>query len=111
ILLGDFNVVSPDHDTMGALESRGLHVPEQIDAEALPEDQRHNLDDQIAVRAKDPRFGTQDGGTFDIFQDVFREEDEHIYRDIVTKVQFSKDDLEDGEKADTPEAPYKKWRT
>jgi len=36
ILLGDFNVVSPQHETMAALLEKGFTVPEQIDAAHLP---------------------------------------------------------------------------
>ena len=96
---------------MQALESRGFHVPEQIAHAALPGQSRHNFYDQIAVRAKDPRFGTQDGGTFNIFEDVFRDEDEPIYRDIVAGIEFEKDDEEPGENVKTPLERYKKWRT
>ncbi len=60
ILLGDFNVVSPQHETMAALLEKGFTVPEQIDAAHLPG--RDHFYDQIAVRVKDPRFGTIDGG-------------------------------------------------
>lgn len=111
ILLGDFNIVSPIHETMEALQSKGFHVPEEISEVKLPGAERHNFYDQIAIRAKDPRFGTQDGGTFDIYQDVFRDEDEPIYRDIVAKVRFDKDDLDEDEKVQTPLERYKKWRT
>ena len=53
ILLGDFNVVSPEHRTMEALESKGFDVPEQIDAKHIPTDKRKHFYDQIAVRVKD----------------------------------------------------------
>ncbi len=81
ILLGDFNVVSPEHKTMTALTRRGFIVPEQIDAALMPN--RDHFYDQIAVRAKDPRFRVLDGGIVDIFADVFTDDDLAIYQHLV----------------------------
>ncbi len=81
ILLGDFNVVSPEHETMTALKRRGFIVPEQIDAHRMPT--RDHFYDQIAVRAKDPRFRVLDGGIVDLFGDVFTDADLPIYQHLV----------------------------
>lgn len=103
ILLGDFNVVSPEHRTMQALQSNGFSVPEQIGAEAIAT--RDHFYDQIAVRVKDPRFKVTTGGIVPVFSDVFRDEDEPGYREHVAVPADEDDD------AETSAARYRKWRT
>jgi endonuclease/exonuclease/phosphatase family metal-dependent hydrolase len=108
ILLGDFNVVSPEHETMKALKSRGFKVPEGIDGNQVrgPEDHFY---DQIAVRVEDPRFKVTGGGIVNMFQTVFRDSDEDfaIYKD-----RLPANPRDDGG-ADTTDARalYRKWRT
>ena len=107
ILLGDFNVVSPEHQTMAALASKNFEVPEQIDAKHIPLGVRPHFYDQIAVRVKDSRFTVTTGGVVDIYADVFRDEDESIYRSLVPKK-----DKEAGENSVSgAQALYEKWRT
>ncbi|WAJ28514.1 endonuclease/exonuclease/phosphatase family protein [Antarcticirhabdus aurantiaca] len=107
ILLGDFNVVSPEHETMAALQDKGFQVPAEIDGQKV----RHKGDhfyDQIAVRVKDRRFKVTGGGLVPLFDDVFRDEDMAVYaphvpaEDPEKKLKF---------KAKTPGDHYKKWRT
>jgi endonuclease/exonuclease/phosphatase family metal-dependent hydrolase len=108
ILLGDFNVVSPEHKTMTALKSEGFKVPEAIDGKKVRAAGDHFYD-QIAVRVKDPRFKVVGGGMIDMFADVFR--DNNADRAIYAR-HIPKDDPEEGDfKAKTPEALYRKWRT
>jgi hypothetical protein len=99
ILLGDFNVVSPQHETMAALVDKGFTVPEQIDAEHLKT--RNHFYDQIAVRVRDPRFATVDGGVVDVFADVFTDADVDLYSSVVPASVDGK----------TPLARFQKWRT
>ena len=68
ILLGDFNVVSPEHETMAALKSEGFTVPAAIDGRNVRDEDDHFYD-QIAVRVKDPRFRVVAGGIVDMFAD------------------------------------------
>ena len=72
ILLGDFNVVSPEHETMKALESQGFEVPEAIDGDKIrtPEDHFY---DQIAVRVAEPHFRVATGGLVDMYASVFQD--------------------------------------
>lgn len=81
ILLGDFNVVSPEHDTMAALKREGFVVPDQIDARNVAA--RDHFYDQIAVRSMDPRFRVLDGGVVDLFTDVFTDADLPLYEALV----------------------------
>ncbi len=105
ILLGDFNVVSPEHKTMQALKSNGFVVPKQIDGNEVRDDNDHFYD-QIAVRVKDKRFRVTGGGMIDMFADVFRDDDLQIYRK-----HMPKKDPEAPGKTQPPEKMYGKWRT
>lgn len=105
ILLGDFNVVSPEHRTMAALKGRGFLVPEQIDGRILGAE-RKQFYDQIAVRVLDKRFRVTAGGILDPFADVFRDNDED--RAIWGGFVPASDPEEGGANA---AARYRKWRT
>ena len=107
ILLGDFNVVSPEHETMKALKDKGFKVPAEIDGDKVRQKGAHFYD-QIAVRVKDRRFKVAGGGMLSLFEDVFRDEDMALYASHVP--------AQDPEKtasfrATTAEARYAKWRT
>lgn len=108
ILLGDFNVVSPEHKTMAALKNHGFTVPAAIDGAKVRKDGEHFYD-QIAVRVKDPRFRVMGGGMLDMYADVFRDnaEDRTTYASFVPK----KDPEKKSGKAPDPKALYRKWRT
>lgn len=103
ILLGDFNVVSPEHKTMEALESNGFRVPDEIGGDIVRLDHGKYYD-QIALRVKDERFRVLGGGVVNMFADVFRDTDE----DREVWASMIPDDLE----PDQPlEKRYAKWRT
>ncbi|EIM30451.1 hypothetical protein MicloDRAFT_00007000 [Microvirga lotononidis] len=109
ILLGDFNVVSPEHRTMEALKSRGFTVPAQIDGDAVRRKGDHYYD-QIAVRVKDPRFRVLSGGLIDIFADVFRDNEEDC--DLYMSYMPSEDPEGSSDvNGISPEKLYRKWRT
>ncbi|MGR2752274.1 endonuclease/exonuclease/phosphatase family protein [Agromyces arachidis] len=99
ILLGDFNVVSPEHETMAALTAKKFRVPEPIDGTNFPN--RNHFYDQIAVRVKDPRFRVADGGMLDLYQDVFTDDDLPLYAHLVPPKPVRKSELE----------RYRTWRT
>lgn len=105
ILLGDFNVVSPEHETMQALKSEGFKVPDAIDGDAVRKMGMHYYD-QIAVRVKDKRFKVAGGGIVDMFADVFRDDPADM---ALYSAQLPAADPEG--KPSTPEQRYKKWRT
>lgn len=107
ILLGDFNVVSPEHKTMQALKSEGFVVPAAIDGAAVRKKGAHFYD-QIATRVKDTRFSVIAGGMVDMYQDVFRDEDLKIYEALLPAEDPEKDKQY---AAKTPEALFRKWRT
>jgi endonuclease/exonuclease/phosphatase family metal-dependent hydrolase len=109
ILLGDFNVVSPEHKTMEALKGEGFTVPAAIDGKKVRKEGDHFYD-QIAVRVKDKRFKVTGGGMVDMYEDVFRStpEDLATYAPSMPKTDPEKDKKF---RAKTPEALYEKWRT
>lgn len=109
ILLGDFNVVSPEHKTMAALKSHGFTVPAAIDGKKVRDEQEHFYD-QIAVRVKDSRFKVAAGGMIDMYEDVFRDtpEDRKLY---AGKLPAKDPEKNEAFKAKTPEELYRKWRT
>lgn len=103
ILLGDFNVVSPEHETMQALLRHGFAVPAAIDGNKVRGEDDHFYD-QIAVRVKDPRFKVTGGGMIDIFADVFRDtvEDRAVYARHIPREEGAND---------VSSAQYQRWRT
>lgn len=107
ILLGDFNVVSPEHETMKALKEKGFKVPAEIDGDKVRQKGAHFYD-QIAVRVKDRRFKVAGGGMLSLFEDVFRDEDMALY---ASHVPTQDPEKKAAFRATTPEARYAKWRT
>lgn len=99
-LLGDFNIISKEHETMQALESNGFVVPEalkKIPGSNVAKDKAY---DQIAFWKPQAvrRYAKLDvvgAGVFDFFKHVYRLEDKHLYKPLM------------GDTRDT----YKTWRT
>ncbi|BBY46630.1 hypothetical protein MARA_00600 (plasmid) [Mycolicibacterium arabiense] len=108
ILLGDFNVVSPEHETMSALKAKGFEVPDAIDGAAVRRDGEHFYD-QIAVRVKDDRFTVTGGGMIRPYEHVFRDEDADIYESDWRPVKER--NLEPGDVEADDLSFYRKWRT
>jgi hypothetical protein len=103
IVLGDFNVVSPEHKTMQALKKHGFEVPAPIDGRNIPD--RDHFYDQIATRVRDERFSVVTGGIAHPFEDVFRDEDVEVYR-----AHFA-DNLPANASAEKVLDVYHDWRT
>lgn len=79
ILLGDFNIISPEHQTMTALQRHGFHVPQALTQ--LPSNMaRDKHYDQIAFKAREGQvqFAGQ-AGVFNYYDSVFRIEDCGVY--------------------------------
>lgn len=108
IVLGDFNVVSPEHETMKALKSHGFVVPDAIDGDKVRKLGDHFYD-QIAVRVKDPQFKVVGGGIVHLFDDVFTDADLPIYQARLPARDL--DQKGPAKTPPTPEALYRKWRT
>lgn len=83
ILLGDFNIVSPEHETMKALLDNGFKVPDNI--KDLPTTLGNTVGyyDQIAHRLKDERIKHRMSNAFNFRTSVFRPQDADHYIDVV----------------------------
>lgn len=119
ILLGDFNIVSPEHQTMTALIDNGFIVPELLKSKPTTGTEKHY--DQIAFKTQSELMdyietGTSsnslkhNAGVVSIFDNVFTDTDNdfELYKEIVktktTAGQNSKN-ISELRKA------YKQWRT
>lgn len=115
ILLGDFNIVSPEHRTMEALEAQDFQIPENLKKEKtnLKGDKHY---DQIALKVEDKRLEIGASGVFDFRRLVFRSQDFDSYFD---KMHASKRDFhQKGAKKGQPRTDEEKldyyleeWRT
>ena len=80
IVLGDFNIFSPQDATMEALVAAGFQVPQQL--QTLPSNALKNKHyDQIAFIAPDVRdhLDMTSAGVFDLFGTVYTADDEKSY--------------------------------
>ncbi|MCB0676324.1 MAG: endonuclease/exonuclease/phosphatase family protein [Saprospiraceae bacterium] len=85
ILLGDFNIVSPEHQTMKALKENGFQVPAKIQEKPTPTNMfQTKYYDQIAYKEKkgEMRFAEHDNsaGVFNYYDIVFRSNQFPDYR-------------------------------
>ncbi|MCC6694169.1 MAG: endonuclease/exonuclease/phosphatase family protein [Candidatus Hydrogenedentes bacterium] len=123
ILLGDFNIVSPEHKTMGALLRHGFHVPETLRNKTNIGGTKYY--DQIAFKiergvldyvdnvVENPR--DRFAGVFRFFESVLVEEDEAHYVEAMNASsacrgkKYRKNQNPSGH-IDYPKY-YKDWRT
>ena len=88
ILLGDFNIFSPEHETMKALKRHGFKIPEGI--ENQPSNMYKNKHyDQIAFKEKKGEiiYGNQanSAGAYDFYRKVFTTRQFKDYQNLVLK--------------------------
>jgi len=83
ILLGDFNVVSPEHQTMQALIESGFDVPPGMEDLHTNYAIKKAHYDQIVHRIADKRVSHRTSGAVDFRESVFRKEDADHYIDVV----------------------------
>lgn len=81
VLLGDFNIMSPQHHTMEALKQAGFQVPEGMKEAGTNLEGTHYYD-QIVVKLADKRVKFGASGVFEINESVFRAEDADHYIDV-----------------------------
>ncbi len=82
ILLGDFNIVSPKHETMAALTDAGFQSPDGMDElwTTLGKTKAHY--DQIVHRLGDKRVRHRISGAVNFRNSVFRKQDADHYIDV-----------------------------
>ena len=111
ILLGDFNIVKPEHKTMKALEDGGFTVPKALQKKTNFVNTKFY--DQIAFKTKkqviDFVEGPNNAGVFKMFADIMTDSDEDY-------AQYKKDALKSSNgKKKTNEVDqrkyYKQWKT
>lgn len=102
ILLGDFNIVSPEHGTMQALESAGFTVATKPLTSNLGNNRHY---DQIAYRAAHPGFAVRTSGVFDMLKHVYRDEDAAHYVDVARVAKLR----ESGRSGARAEAYFKQY--
>lgn len=83
ILLGDFNIKSPEHETFQALVSQGFDIPEGVDARFTNLGAEKAYYDQIAHRIGDRRVRHRVAGVIDFRDAVFGPGDAEHYIDVV----------------------------
>jgi endonuclease/exonuclease/phosphatase family metal-dependent hydrolase len=110
ILLGDFNIVHPEHKTMKALLDSGFVVPKSLRAPTNID--RSKFYDQIAFKT-DPRVvefvdkpGSGNAGVFEIFESVFADDQVEQYRQAAAATTNGK-----GKSGAELEKYYLEWRT
>lgn len=80
ILLGDFNIMHPEHRTMEALVDNGFRIPASLQGFSTNLSQ-NRFYDQIAFMQHDKRLEFGSAGVFDFRDAVFRDADFEAYRD------------------------------
>ncbi|MBY4636663.1 endonuclease/exonuclease/phosphatase family protein [Sphingopyxis sp. XHP0097] len=88
ILLGDFNIVSPTHETMQALSDAGFEIPTKLHTTNLGNSHHY---DQIAFKSAHPGFQVIRSGVFDMLAHVYRDADAGHYVDHVKPERFKLD--------------------
>jgi exonuclease III len=99
ILLGDFNIISPEHQTMQALESNGFIVPEGLSASNIKLDKYY---DQIAFKSRlgQVQFSGR-SGVFNPYRSIFNADQREIYYPLMRNRDILELD-ESGVAHDTP---------
>ena len=115
ILLGDFNIVHPEHKTMRALLDNGFRVPKALSRptnidrskyyDQIAFQTRRNLLEYVDRSSTDPL--KRNAGVFEIFDSVFRDDSAEEYREAARKSANGKRAAERG----TLDEYYLDWRT
>ena len=107
VVLGDFNIVDREHDTMAALQSNDFVVPEPLQHVPGSNVRQDRFYDQIALwtgeshrRTAHTRIQPHRAGVFDYFDVVYRTDEEDTYRPSMHKPD-----------SDELYASYALWRT
>lgn len=104
ILLGDFNIISPTHQTMEALSDAGFDIPTKLHTTNLGNSHHY---DQIAIKATHPGFRVLGSGVFDMLAHVYRDADADHYVDHVKPASFALDSKKRPRDRDQQIAYYK----
>ena len=107
IVLGDFNIVDSEHETMAALRTNDFVIPEPLRTIPGSNVKQDKFYDQIALwtgessrRKTYTRILPYRAGVFDFFDVVYRTDEEDTYRPFMRKLD-----------SDEPYSSYASWRT
>jgi endonuclease/exonuclease/phosphatase family metal-dependent hydrolase len=108
ILLGDFNIVSPEHQTMQALEDEGFVIPANLKRERtnLRGDKHY---DQIALKVEEKRLEVGASGVLAFAETVFRDDDEDVAA-YLDHLPASKRALAEAERRAYYAAQWRTWQ-
>lgn len=92
IVLGDFNIIDREHETMQALEKNGFEIPAVLkrkpESETATNVSKTKHYDQIGIRSKGKNFLLGDqansAGAYDYYEHVFTDSDFDSYKSIIT---------------------------
>ena len=92
ILLGDFNIISPEHRTMTALLDAGFVTTDGIRDAATSLSGKHHYD-QIVFKLAEKRVKLGASGVLNIFDSVYRSEDAEHYatHSAIKKISHGRD--------------------
>lgn len=112
VLLGDFNIFSPEDDTYKAIEKAGFEIPEQLKKLPGSNVPKNKFYDQIAFKVRANRFETTGkAGVFDYYEYVMKLEDEKLYAKAMGD-EYEKDSKGKKRDAKGKTSYYKTyWRT
>jgi len=109
VLLGDFNIYSPQDETYTAILQAGFEIPPQL--QNLPSNALQNkFYDQIAFKVRPTQFETTgSAGIFNFYEVVFTEQDEETYIPMMGEAYHT---TSDGNERQNKSLYYKTyWRT
>ncbi|MEA5462529.1 endonuclease/exonuclease/phosphatase family protein [Leptothoe sp. PORK10 BA2] len=96
MVLGDFNIVGPGHETMDALRTNDFMIPEPLQHVPGSNVKQDKFYDQIALwtgessrRKPYTRIVPYRAGVFDFFDVVYRSDEEEIYRPLMRRPESS----------------------
>lgn len=124
IVLGDFNIKHPEHETRKALTDNGFFIPEPLLSIPTNRFGTHYYD-QIAFKTKKDELMLGDGivqedgekhnaGTFDFFRNVFKPSDENTYFEALSderKAHWNLDSDDEPRSAADRTKYYENWKT
>lgn len=109
VLLGDFNIYSPENETYSAILQAGFEIPPQL--QNLPSNALQNkFYDQIAFMVRPKQFETTgSAGIFNFYEVVFTDEDEELYIPMIGNAYYT---TSEGHERQNKSLYYKTyWRT
>ncbi|MEM9547844.1 MAG: TIR domain-containing protein [Bacteroidota bacterium] len=109
VLLGDMNVVSPNHETMKIIKESGFFIPDTSINQPTNMSQNKYYD-QIAftTRMDSFDFNILSGGSLNFYEHVYREEDQLMYEPIFRRLyREGREPKTDGEVSKY----YRRWKS